>query len=76
MNQVDGVQTKPPEPQTNIFQLFRRGDPETLIEKHEKLAQETGTYLLGQLSAAPIPGYSVMEVHCWENLMILIQGAS
>jgi threonine aldolase len=69
MNSVEGVQTNPGLPQTNIFQLYLRGELDTLLAKHNALAKETGTYLFNGLAAAPIPGYAMTEVHCWENAL-------
>jgi threonine aldolase len=69
MNSVEGVQSNPEIPHSNIFQLYLRGEPDALLRRHHELAVETGTYLFGKLSAAPIPGYSLTEVHCWENAM-------
>lgn len=67
MNQVDGVQTNPAPPHSNIFQLYLRGEPESLMVRHNDLAKETGTYLFSRVSKAPIPGYAMTEMHCWEN---------
>jgi threonine aldolase len=77
MNRVDGVQTNPPTPHTNIFQLYLQvglqvglqGDLEILQTRHDELAQETGIFLFGRLSEAQIPGHGMAEVHCWENAM-------
>ncbi|MFT7288957.1 MAG: threonine aldolase [Halieaceae bacterium] len=69
MNGVEGVQTNPEPPHSNIFQIYLRGEPEALLARHNELAIETGTFLFSKLSAAPIPGYAMTEVHCWENAM-------
>lgn len=69
MNRVDGVQTNPPIPHTNIFQLYFKGELQSLQERHDKLAKETGIFLFGRLSETQIPGYGMAEVHCWENAM-------
>lgn len=69
INQVDGALTNPVQPHCNMFQLYLKGDPEVLQARHDKLAESTGTYLLGRLSAAQMPGYAMTEIHCWENAM-------
>jgi threonine aldolase len=69
MNEVEGVQTNPQLPQSNIFQLYLRGEADDLVARHDDLAAATGTYLFSRLSKASMPGYSMTEVHCWENAM-------
>ena len=75
INQVQGAVTNPVQPHCNMFQLFLKGDPEVLQASHDELAQTTGTYLFGRLSAAQMPGYAMTEIHCWENAMSFDESA-
>ena len=75
INQVDGALTNPVQPHCNMFQLYLKGDSEALQVKHDKLAESTGTYLFGRLSAAQMPGYAMTEVHCWENAITFDESA-
>lgn len=75
INQVQGALTNPVQPHCNMFQLFLKGDPEVLQANHDELAQTTGTYLFGRLSAAQMPGYAMTEIHCWENAMSFDESA-
>lgn len=69
MNEVPGVKTQPSVPHCNIFRVFLKGDSKTLMERHKQLEDETNTRLFGGMSDAEMPGWSVAEVHCWENAM-------
>jgi threonine aldolase len=67
MNSADGVSTNPNPPQSNMFQLFIRGETEVLLERHLTLAEETGTYLFRKLQPSSVPGIAQTEIHCREN---------
>jgi threonine aldolase len=69
LNGYDRISTHPNPAHTNIFQLFIQGDPEELIDRHMRLATETGTFLFSNLRASPVPGIAQTELHCWENAL-------
>jgi hypothetical protein len=52
-----------------LFQLFIKGDAETLTRRHHELAERSGTFLFSALSPAAMPGYAMTEIHIWENAM-------
>jgi len=60
---------RPNPPQVNFFQLYARGEAETLTEKHLQAAYETGTFLFHALRPTMVPGVAMAEIHCWENAM-------
>jgi threonine aldolase len=66
---IDGVIVNPDPPQVNLFQLFIKGDAETLTRRHHELAERSGTFLFSALSPAAMPGYGMTEIHIWENAM-------
>lgn len=65
----EDVLVHPREPDVNMFQLFIKGDPDILTQRHHALAEETGTFLFYGLDPAAVPGYSTTELHIWENAM-------
>jgi threonine aldolase len=65
--EFEPITINPYPPQVNFFQLFIRGDPEKLTERHLELAKETGTFLFWGLGASGVPGIAQTEIHCWEN---------
>jgi len=69
LNTVEGVSTNPNPAHSNMFQLFVLGDPDELVNRHMKLAQETGTFIFYNLRPSPVPGISQTEIHCRENAL-------
>jgi threonine aldolase len=69
MNAVEGISTNPNPPHSNMFQVFIRGDAEQLVDRHMELAEETGTFLFGNLRQSPVPGIAMTEIHCRENAL-------
>ncbi|GAF84907.1 unnamed protein product, partial [marine sediment metagenome] len=50
-------------------QLFIHGDLDELVDRHMKLAEETGTFLFYNLRLSPVPSISQTEIHCRENAL-------
>ena len=69
LSEFDRLTVNPNPPHVNFFQLFVRGDPEQMTQRHMEVAEETGTFLLFGLSPAAVPGLGVTEIHCWENAL-------
>jgi threonine aldolase len=65
--QFEQVSVRPNPPHINFFQLYIKGDPHALTEKHLELAKETGTFVLFGLVPTMVPGIAMTEIHCWEN---------
>ncbi len=65
----DGITVNPNPPHVNFFQLFVKGDADTLTRRHHALAAETGTFLFHSLMPSAVPGIAVTEIHVWENAM-------
>ena len=63
----DQVIVNPNPPHVNLFQLYLKGDPVALTQRHHEIAAVTGTYLFHRLGPAPIPGFAMTEMHIWEN---------
>jgi hypothetical protein len=49
-------------PHTNAFQLWLRGEPRTLAERHRRFAAERKVWLFGNFQPAPLAGHSVAEI--------------
>ncbi len=67
LSRFDRITIRTNPPHVNFFQLYIRGDPQTLTDKHLELAQETGTFLFYGLGETMVPGIAMTEIHCWEN---------
>jgi threonine aldolase len=69
LSRFDRITVRPDPPHVNFFQLYIRGDRETLNQKHLALAEETGTFLFTNLRPTMAPGIAMTEIHCWENAL-------
>ena len=69
LSQFEHIALRPNPPQVNFFQLYVRGNPEVLNERHQRLAQESGIFLFWNLYSSGVPGVAMTELHCWENAM-------
>jgi threonine aldolase len=59
----------PNPPHVNFFQLFVKGDPEQMTQRHLESAEEMGTFLFFSLGPTAVPGLGVTEIHCFENAL-------
>jgi hypothetical protein len=55
--------------QVNFFQAYFEGSRESLVERHHRLAEETGTFLFRDLRDSGLPGFATTELHMFENAM-------
>jgi threonine aldolase len=69
LSEFDQLTVNPNPPHVNIFQLYVKGDPEQMTERHMEVAEEMGTFLFHRLNPTAVPGISGTEIHCWENSM-------
>jgi Beta-eliminating lyase len=69
LSEFDQLTVHPNPPHVNFFQLYVKGDPEQMTERHMKLAEETGTFLFHKLNQSAVPGLGMTEIHCFENAM-------
>lgn len=69
LSEFDQLTVNPNPPHVNIFQLFVKGDPEQMTQRHMEVAEETGTFLFHRLTPTAVPGISGTEIHCWENAL-------
>ena len=69
LSEFDQLTVNPNPPHVNIFQLYVQGDPERMTERHMKIAEETGTFLIHKLNPTAVPGLGMTEIHCWENAL-------
>ncbi len=67
LSEFEQVAIRPDPPQVNFFQMFIRGNPKELIDRHRTLARETGTFVFWRMGATEVPGIASTEIHCWEN---------
>ncbi len=69
LTSFDEITINPDPPHTNMLRLYIRGDHETLLERHNELAKETGTFILSGLHPSPVPGVATAEMMFFENAM-------
>jgi threonine aldolase len=69
LSEFDQLTVNPNPPHVNFFQLYVKGDPEQMTERHLEIAEQTGTFLFYGLGPTAVPGLGVTEIHCWENAL-------
>ena len=69
LSEFDQLTVNPNPPHVNIFQLYVKGDPKQMTERHMEVAEATGTFLLYNLNQTAVPGVGMTEIHCWENAL-------
>jgi len=69
LSEFDQLVVNPNPPHVNFFQLYVKGDPEEMTQRHLKTSEETGTFLFSSLGPSAVPGLGVTEIHCWENAL-------
>ena len=69
LSEFDQLTVNPNPPHVNFFQLYVKGDPEQMTERHMNIAEETGTFLFHNLNQTAVPGLGVTEIHCFENAL-------
>ena len=69
LSDFDQLTVNPNPPHVNIFQLYVKGDPEEMTQRHMDVAEETGTFLFHKLNQTAVPGVGMTEIHYWENAL-------
>ncbi|MFT3893824.1 MAG: beta-eliminating lyase-related protein [Anaerolineales bacterium] len=69
LSEFEQLTVNPNPPHVNFFQLYVKGDPEKMIQRHMEVAEETGTFLFHNLSQTAVPGIGMTEIHCFENAL-------
>ena len=69
LSEFDQLTVSPNPPHVNFFQLYVKGDPEKMTERHLQVAEETGTFLFHKLNQTVVPGLGMTEIHCFENAL-------
>jgi threonine aldolase len=69
LSEFDQLTVNPNPPHVNFFQLYVKGAPEQMTERHLQVAEETGTFLFHRLNQTAVPGVGMTEIHCWENAL-------
>jgi threonine aldolase len=62
LRQVPDLMVHPAAPHTNAFQLWFRGSPGDLSERHRHFAERHRVWLFGAFQPAPLDGWSFAEV--------------
>lgn len=65
----DEITVHPDPPHTNMLRLYIRGDHQVLLDRHNELAEETGTFILNGLHPSAVPGVATTEMMFFENAM-------
>jgi threonine aldolase len=63
LHDVAGVDVVPDPPQTPLFHLHLRGEPDALLERAVELARERGVWLFGPPARSVVPGVSKVELN-------------
>jgi threonine aldolase len=58
LSEFDQLTVNPNPPHVNFFQLYVKGDPEQMTQRHMEVAEETGTFLFHSLNQTGVPGLS------------------
>jgi threonine aldolase len=69
LSEFDQLTVNPNPPHVNFFQLYVKGEPEEMTQRHMSIAEETGTFLFYGLGPTAVPGLGSTEIHCFENAM-------
>ena len=69
LSEFDQLTVNPNPPHVNFFQLYVKGDPEQMTQRHMEVAEKTGTFLFHRLNQTAVPGIGMTEIHCWENAL-------
>ena len=69
LSQFDPLTVNPGPAHVNFFQLYVKGDPEQMTQRHMEVAEQTGTFLFYGLGPTAVPGLGMTEIHCWENAL-------
>ena len=75
LSEFDQLAVNPNPPHVNFFQLYVKGDPEQMTQRHMEVAKETGTFLFHRLNQTAVPGVGMTEIHCFENALRFDLGA-
>lgn len=67
LSEFEQLTVNPDPPHVNFFQLYVKGDPEKMTQRHLEVAEETGTFLFHNLNQTTVPGIGMTEIHCFEN---------
>jgi threonine aldolase len=59
---LPGIILQPPVAQTNAFQLWLRGEPAALAERHRGFAQDRKAWLFGGFQATALADHSMVEI--------------
>jgi threonine aldolase len=62
LREVPGIDVVPEPPQTPLFHLHLRGDPDALRERAYDLAEERRVWLFRRLTPTVVPGVSKLEI--------------
>ena len=68
-SEFDQLTVNPSPSHVNFFQLYVKGDPEQMTQRHMEVAEQTDTFLFFRLNPTAVPGLGMTEIHCWENAL-------
>jgi hypothetical protein len=73
LQEVPGIDVVPDRPQTPLFHVHLRGDPERLARRSLQLARERGVWLFAPpaLGATPVDGVSKLELNVGETALAI-----
>ena len=66
---LPGIRMTPAVPQTNMLHLMLDAPCDALLDARDRLAEETGHWLLGGASPAEVPGWSICEITVGDALL-------
>lgn len=69
LSEYEPITVNPNPAHVNFFQVYVKGDPEQLTQRHLDVAEQTGTFLFHRLGPTTVPGLGMTEIHCWENAL-------
>jgi threonine aldolase len=69
LGEQPGLRVDPSVPHVNMLHLYLDAPPDAVMDARDRLAEETGTWLLGGVRAAEVPGWSVSEIYVGDALL-------
>lgn len=69
LTSFDEITIHPDPPHVNMLRLYIHGDHKALLERHDELAKETGTFIFSGLGPSSVPGVATTEMMFFENAM-------
>jgi threonine aldolase len=69
LQSIAGLRVNPATPQTNMLHLYFDAAKDAVLDARDRLAQETGIWLIGSARAVDVPGWSATEIYIGDQVL-------